>query len=222
MTALRDIANKILRRSIELMVASDGRLTYDAARRKAAKQVATIEKLKPRPVDTKPNTKNSSSLNDGGFERGSSRHELLSRINLMAARILQTSEKQPDAQLTREPAVRAAAPPHPHQSASEPGKGVLTRLIGSATGSKTQDEAKNPVPEPYPYDYVYTGRHHPTLISDDEYQQRWINLATENWRRSLNQTPAQRQPSDDDLDVSSLKAICAAYDQQQRKREENK
>jgi len=67
------------------------------------KQTATIEKLKPRPP--KPNKPRS--INDDGFERGSSRHILLQKLELMAQRILpKTREKQ----LTRKGAVPAPNP----------------------------------------------------------------------------------------------------------------
>jgi hypothetical protein len=66
------------------MAESDGRLSYDAARRKAARQIATIEKVKPSPVNTNPRIKD-------GFERddpGASRNILLHKLELMAQRSL--------------------------------------------------------------------------------------------------------------------------------------
>ena len=207
MTRLRDIANKVAYRAVQLMVESGYSLTFDQAQRKAARQIATIEKLKPRPVNTK---KRSSSFGDGFSASDDPRRILLAKLAQMAARI--------GKQLTGKDAVQA---PDPYLGSKNKEKRVSDPPIGSATGFKSQEEPQNSDTEPnlpYNYQFVYSGHSRVGVFDDNEFPARYRDPVTENWRRSLNQTPAQRQPSDDDLDVSSLQAICAAYDAQ-RKRE---
>jgi len=215
MSRLRDIANKVAYRAVQLMVESGYRLTFDQAQRKAAKQIATVEKLKPRQV--RPvNTKARRSY-DGFNAPDDPRRLLIHKLNEMASRI---RPKGQDAQLTPRSAADAFPPKPLGQPTSEPKSGVLTRLIEAATGSKPQDDPKNPNAPPEPHvemQLVYSGHSRVGVFDDNEFPARYRDPVTENWRRSLNQTPNQRQPSDDDLDVSSLQAICAAYDAQQKR-----
>ena len=136
MSRLRDLADQIVYAAVRMMVESGYRLTFPEAQRKAAKQFATVEKLKPRPVRPVNTKKRSSSFDDGFSASDDPRRILLAKLAQMAARI---GRKTPEKQLTPEPAVRAVSAEPLGQPTSEPKSGVLTRLIEAATGSKPQD-----------------------------------------------------------------------------------
>src|SRR5262249_24094312 len=215
----RPFLERIKRRALEILIGSGGETSYHQGLRQATKEFRTVERLKPRDLASrKPNQRSI----DPNHDPRASRNILLSKLESMAQRILKTPNPE---QLTRESAAGAVSAEPLGQPTSGPKSGVLSRLIGSGTVSKTQEEAKNPNPEPtepYPYDYVYTGRSHIGFLDDGQFPIRFRDPVTANWRRSLNQTPAQRSQDDnDEIDATCMDSILAAYDAQ-RKREQGK
>src|SRR5262245_17462423 len=217
MTRLRDIADKVAYMAVRLMVESKYALTFDQAQRKAAKQIATVEKLKPRqvrPVNTKPRRSY-----DGFNAPDDPRRLLIHKLNEMASRI---RPKGQDAQLTPRSAADAFPPKPLGQPTSEPKSGVLTRLIEAATGSKPEDAPQNPDQPPEPHvdmQLVYSGSSRLGLLDDSQFPIRFRDPVTANWRRSLDQTPAQRPKDDtDDVDATCMDSILAAFDKQKREK----
>src|SRR5262249_2162594 len=187
MSRLADIANQILRRGVELMVESNYRLTFDQAQRKAAKQIATIEKLKPRPV-----TRKRSSIDDG-FERDDPRRILIQKVNALRRRLKE--------QLTREPVPDAFSSKTLGDPTPEPEKSVLSRLIGFGTGSNSDDTPENPDGPAQTYAQAgllmgicFGGGSRAELInyefdSDPRYHD---DQTTANWRRSIEANERRR------------------------------
>jgi hypothetical protein len=136
LTTLHAFAALVRRRTLELLINSQGALDYDEAERIAAREVAAIERRKPKAMP---------SLRSDNAEPNSAKAKLLATLNAIASRMGSVAASIPETLRERSVSTTPKREPKvaPPTSEEQPASDVLllySANTGTASGSLIPDE----------------------------------------------------------------------------------